>query len=348
MITNIDMEKVGDHKTLSATLQEEDRAENVLRPLYLQDFLGQEKIKSNLKVFINAAKSRGDSLDHSLFYGPPGLGKTTLAQIIAHEMGVGFKGTSGPIITKAGDLAAILTNLQAGDVLFIDEIHRLHTAVEEVLYSAMEDYKLDLIIGEGPAARAIKIDLPKFTLVGATTRIGLLTNPLRDRFGIPLRLNFYEIGELQQIVVRDAKILQTKITEDAALEIAKRSRGTPRIAIRLLKRVRDFLVNYKSDIVDKELADLALKRLEIDDQGLDSADHRYLKFIAVNYYGGPVGIETIASAIGEERDSIEDTIEPYLIQKGFVDKTPRGRVLTKMAMDYLGHAYLSPTRPRTY
>ena len=342
------MEKVGDHKTLSATLQEEDRAENVLRPLYLQDFLGQEKIKSNLKVFINAAKSRGDSLDHSLFYGPPGLGKTTLAQIIAHEMGVGFKGTSGPIITKAGDLAAILTNLQAGDVLFIDEIHRLHTAVEEVLYSAMEDYKLDLIIGEGPAARAIKIDLPKFTLVGATTRIGLLTNPLRDRFGIPLRLNFYEIGELQQIVVRDAKILQTKITEDAALEIAKRSRGTPRIAIRLLKRVRDFLVNYKSDIVDKELADLALKRLEIDDQGLDSADHRYLKFIAVNYYGGPVGIETIASAIGEERDSIEDTIEPYLIQKGFVDKTPRGRVLTKMAMDYLGHAYLSPTRPRTY
>jgi Holliday junction DNA helicase RuvB len=327
------------HQTLSATLQEEDifenQAENMLRPLYLQDFLGQDKIKNNLKVFINAAKGRGESLDHALFYGPPGLGKTTLAQIIAHEMGVGFKGTSGPIITKAGDLAAVLTNLQAGDVLFIDEIHRLSTAVEEVLYSAMEDYKLDLIIGEGPAARAIKIDLPKFTLVGATTRIGLLTKPLKDRFGIPLRLNFYEISELKTIVVRDAKILQTKITEDAALEIAKRSRGTPRIAIRLLKRVRDFLTN-QNDLVDKDLADLALQRLEIDDQGLDSSDHRYLKFIAINYNGGPVGIETIASGIGEERDSIEDTIEPYLIQKGFVDKTPRGRVLTKMAADYLG------------
>jgi len=329
------MPELNNHKTLSATLQEDDKAENILRPLYIQDFLGQEKIKSNLKVFINAAKSRGDSLDHTLFYGPPGLGKTTLAQIIAHEMGVGFKGTSGPIITKSGDLAAILTNLQAGDVLFIDEIHRLHTAVEEVLYSAMEDYKLDLIIGEGPAARAIKIDLPHFTLIGATTRIGLLTNPLRDRFGIPLRLNFYEIAELQKIVIRDAKILQTKINEDAALEIAKRSRGTPRIAIRLLKRVRDFLVDYQGDTIDRELADLALKRLEIDDQGFDSSDHRYLRFIAVNYSGGPVGIDTIASAIGEERDSIEDTIEPYLIQKGFVEKTPRGRVLTKIAMDYL-------------
>lgn len=323
------------HKTLAATLQEEDRAENILRPLYLADFLGQEKIKSNLQVFINAAKNRGESLDHSLFYGPPGLGKTTLAQIIAHEMGVGFKGTSGPMITKAGDLAAILTNLQAGDVFFIDEIHRLSTAVEEVLYSAMEDYKLDIIIGEGPAARAIKIDLPQFTLVAATTRIGLLTNPLRDRFGIPLRLDFYKIEELQKIVLRDAKILQVKITEDAALEIAKRSRGTPRIAIRLLKRVRDFLNDLGKEIVDKELSDIALKRLEIDDHGLDSSDHRYLKFIAVNYSGGPVGIDTIASAIGEERDSIEDTIEPYLIQKGFVEKTTRGRVLTKIALEYL-------------
>jgi Holliday junction DNA helicase RuvB len=323
------------HKTLSAALQEEDRAENILRPLYLQDFLGQEKIKKNLQVFIKAAKSRGDSLDHTIFYGPPGLGKTTLAQIIAHEMGVGFKGTSGPIITKSGDLAAILTNLQAGDLLFIDEIHRLHTAVEEVLYSAMEDYKLDLIIGEGPAARAIKIDLPKFTLVGATTRIGLLTKPLKDRFGIPLRLNFYEISELQKIITKDAKILQTKIDDDAALEIAKRSRGTPRIAIRLLKRVRDFLVDYNKNIIDKNLADIALQRLEIDSQGFDSSDHRYLRFIAVNYSGGPVGIDTIASAIGEERDSIEDTIEPYLIQKGFVEKTPRGRVLTKIAMDWI-------------
>ena len=324
-----------DHQTLSATLQEEDAAENILRPLYLQNFLGQEKIKSNLKVFINAAKSRNDSLDHTLFYGPPGLGKTTLAQIISHEMGVGFKGTSGPIITKAGDLAAILTNLQAGDVLFIDEIHRLHSTIEEVLYSAMEDYKLDIIIGEGPAARAIKIDLPQFTLVGATTRIGLLTSPLRDRFGIPLKLSFYKIKELQQIIIRDAKLLQTKINEDAALEIAKRSRGTPRIAIRLLKRVRDFLVDYESDTIDKKLANLALKRLEIDDQGLDSSDHSYLKFIATNYSGGPVGIDTIASAIGEERDSIEDFIEPYLIQKGFVEKTPRGRILTKIALEHL-------------
>ena len=327
---------MSENQILSPQIGEEDKAENILRPLYLADFLGQEKIKENLKIFINSAKNRNDSLDHTLFYGPPGLGKTTLAQIIAHEMGVGFKGTAGPIISKSGDLAAIITNLQPGDVLFIDEIHRLPSAVEEILYSAMEDYKLDIIIGEGPSARAIKIDLPKFTLVGATTRIGLLANPLRDRFGIPLRLNFYEPEELKQIIIRDAKILQMKITENAAFEIAKRSRGTPRIAIRLLKRVRDFANNLGKEIIDDKIADSSLKRLEIDGEGLDASDHRYLKFISQNYRGGPVGIETIAAGIGEEKDSIEDTIETYLIQKGFVDKTPRGRVLTAAAIRYLG------------
>ena len=329
------------NQTLSAALQEEDleneieNSENTLRPLFLRDFLGQEKIKDNLKIFIGAAKSRGESLDHILFHGPPGLGKTTLAQIIAHEMGVGFKGTAAPAITKSGDLAAILTNLQEGDVLFIDEIHRLNKMVEEVLYSAMEDFKLDIIIGEGPSARAIKIDLPRFTLVGATTRIGLLTKPLKDRFGIPLRLNFYENEELQEIILRDAKILNCKIENSAAAAIARRSRGTPRITIRLLKRVRDFLFDYEKNIIDDYLANNALEKLEIDNFGLDSSDHRYLKFIYQSYDGGPVGIETIAAAIGEERDSVEDAIEPFLIQKGFIQKTPRGRILTKMAYDYV-------------
>jgi Holliday junction DNA helicase RuvB len=313
----------------------EERNENALRPLYLRDFLGQEKLKENLEIFIKAAKNRGDVLDHSLFYGPPGLGKTTLAQIIAHEMGVGFKGSAGPVISKSGDLAALLTNLQEGDIFFIDEIHRLNKNVEEVLYSAMEDYKLDIIIGEGPAARAIKIDLPKFTLVGATTRIGLIANPLKDRFGIQMRINFYTDNELEQIVVRDAKILGIKITKDAALEIAKRSRGTPRIAIRLLKRVRDFASAANEEIINREIADSSLKRLEIDSMGLDSSDYRYLMFIAKNYRGGPVGIDTIASAISEEKDSVEDTIEPFLIQKGFVEKTPRGRILTEVAMKHL-------------
>ncbi len=313
----------------------EERNENALRPLYLQDFLGQEKLKENLEIFIKAAKNRGDVLDHSLFYGPPGLGKTTLAQIIAHEMGVGFKGSAGPVISKSGDLAALLTNLQEGDIFFIDEIHRLNKNVEEVLYSAMEDYKLDIIIGEGPAARAIKIDLPKFTLVGATTRIGLIANPLKDRFGIQMRINFYTDNELEQIVIRDAKILGIKITKDAALEIAKRSRGTPRIAIRLLKRVRDFASAANEEIINREIADSSLKRLEIDSMGLDSSDYRYLMFIAKNYRGGPVGIDTIASAISEEKDSVEDTIEPFLIQKGFVEKTPRGRILTEVAMKHL-------------
>jgi Holliday junction DNA helicase RuvB len=325
------------NENLQSTQNEQERSfENILRPTYLCDFLGQEKLKENLGVFINAAKNRGEALDHTLFFGPPGLGKTTLAQIIAHEMGVGFKGTAGPVITKSGDLAALLTNLQEGDVFFIDEIHRLNKNVEEVLYAAMEDYKLDIIIGEGPAARAIKIDLPKFTLVGATTRVGLIANPLKDRFGIPLRINFYSPAELEQIIIRDARILEIEIAKNAALEIAKRSRGTPRIAIRLLKRVRDFAANASRKIIEQDLADYALKRLEIDASGLDASDHRYLSFIAKNYRGGPVGVETIAAAIGEERDTVEDSIEPYLIQQGFIEKTPRGRVITETAWKHLG------------
>ena len=315
--------------------QDIDSIENSLRPLLLSDFIGQTAIKENLKVFIESAKFRKDTLDHTLFYGPPGLGKTTLSQIIAHEMGVGFKGTSGPIISKAGDLAAILTNLQPNDVLFIDEIHRLHTSVEEVLYSAMEDFKLDIIIGEGPAARTIKIDLPKFTLIGATTRLGLLSNPLRDRFGIPLKLNFYSNDELQQIVERDCNILDIKIANEASFEIAKRSRGTPRIAIRLLKRVRDFAIVAKKGEIDLEIVKLALERLNVDEMGLDSSDIKYLRFIIENYGGGPVGIDTLSAALSEERDSIEDTIEPFLIQQGFVNKTPRGRVITQKAYKHL-------------
>ena len=324
------------NQNLNPIQQQEERNDNILRPSYLRDFLGQEKLKENLEIFIRAAKNRGDALDHTLFYGPPGLGKTTLAQIIAHEMGVGFRGSSGPVITKSGDLAALLTNLQQGDVFFIDEIHRLNKNVEEVLYSAMEDFKLDIIIGEGVAARAIKIDLPKFTLVGATTRIGLIANPLKDRFGIPLRIEFYSTYELEQIVLRDARILQIEIEKAAAHEIARRSRGTPRIAIRLLKRVRDFASNANESFISLSTADYALKRLEIDSLGLDSLDYRYLNFIAKNYRGGPVGIETIASAISEERDTIEETIEPYLIQQGFVEKTPRGRVLTQEIIKHLG------------
>jgi holliday junction DNA helicase RuvB len=330
------IKKMTKNENLNPIKLEEERNENILRPSFLRDFLGQEKLKENLLVFLQAAKKRGDVLDHVLFYGPPGLGKTTLAQIIAHEMGVGFKGSSGPVISKSGDLAALLTNLQEGDVFFIDEIHRLNKNVEEVLYSAMEDFKLDIIIGEGPAARAIKIDLPKFTLVGATTRVGLIANPLKDRFGIPLRINFYEPHELEQIIIRDARILGIEIEEQAAAEIARRSRGTPRIAIRLLKRVRDFSSNANEETISQKRADYALKRLEIDSAGLDSLDYRYLKFIAENYRGGPVGIETIAAAIGEERDTIEDTVEPYLIQQGFVEKTPRGRVITEVAWKHLG------------
>ena len=306
-----------------------------VRPLRLDDFTGQNQARENLKIFIEAAKKRAEALDHILLYGPPGLGKTTISQIVSNEMGVGFRGTSGPIITKAADLAAILTNLQPNDVLFIDEIHRLNPAVEEILYPAMEDFKLDLIIGEGPAARTVRIDLPKFTLVGATTRIGLISNPLRDRFGIPLKLEFYTAAELKKVVMRAADIMRVKITDDGATEIAKRSRGTPRIALRLLRRTRDFADVEKSAIT-AELADKALKRLEVDVVGLDNSDRKYLKFIADNYDGGPVGIETISAGLAEQSDSIEETIEPFLIQQGFIQRTPRGRMLTQKAFNHLG------------
>jgi holliday junction DNA helicase RuvB len=310
--------------------------ESTLRPSFLKEFVGQDHIKHNLTVFTHAAKSRNEPLDHTLFYGPPGLGKTSLAHIVAKEMGVNFKATSGPILSKAADLAAILTNLQTNDVLFIDEIHRLNTNIEEILYSAMEDFSLDIIIGEGPAARSVRIDLNRFTLVGATTRLGLLSNPLRDRFGIPLRLNFYEIKDLMKIINRAANLLNTKITEDGLSEIARRSRGTPRIALRLLKRVRDFAFVEGDNTISGKLADHSLNRLEVDKAGLDSNDHRFLRFIAENYNGGPVGVETIAAALSEERDAIEDTIEPYLMQIGMLQRTARGRVITEGAFKHIG------------
>jgi holliday junction DNA helicase RuvB len=316
--------------------QEDDAGETTLRPLSLDDFTGQKQSCANLRIFINAARKRKDVLDHVLFYGPPGLGKTTLAQIVAKEMGVNFRATSGPILTKAGDLAALLTNLQEGDVLFIDEIHRLNPNVEEVLYSAMEDFQLDLIIGEGPAARTVRIDLPKFTLIGATTRLGLISNPLRDRFGIPLRLNFYEVDELEQVISRAAGLLHEPIDPAGAHEIARRSRGTPRIAVRLLRRVRDFVHADGASIIDAKLADKSLLRLDVDALGLDGADRRYMHYIADHYNGGPVGVETIAAGLSEQRDSIEETIEPYLLQIGFVQRTPRGRMLTVGAFKHLG------------
>ena len=313
-----------------------DDVDQTLRPQSLNDFVGQQAARANLKVFIEAAKGRGEALDHVLFVGPPGLGKTTLAQIMAKELGVNFRSTSGPVIAKAGDLAALLTNLEDRDVLFIDEIHRLSPAVEEILYPAMEDFQLDLIIGEGPAARSVKIDLARFTLVAATTRLGLLTNPLRDRFGIPVRLNFYTVEELEQIVRRGARILQMPLGDDGATEIARRARGTPRIAGRLLRRVRDFASVAGADRVTKTVADEALTRLEVDTLGLDQLDRRYLSMIAHNFGGGPVGIETISAGLSEPRDAIEDIIEPYLIQQGFIQRTPRGRVLTANAWRHLG------------
>ena len=315
---------------------EEDAAELALRPQTLDDFIGQKQVRENLKIFIAAAKGRGEALDHVLLHGPPGLGKTTMAQIVAREMGVGFRATSGPVIQKAGDLAAQLTNLQPHDVLFIDEIHRLNPAIEEVLYPAMEDFQLDLMIGEGPAARSVRIELPPFTLVGATTRSGLMTRPLRERFGIPLRMVFYEPAELETIVQRAARVLKMSLAADGSAEIAKRSRGTPRVANRLLRRVRDFAAVAGNAGVDARVADAALTRLEVDGRGLDAMDRRYLACIAENYGGGPVGADTRAAARAEQRDVIEDVIEPYLMQLGLLMRTPRGRLLSEGGYRHLG------------
>lgn len=330
---------IEDERIVSLKKQEDDEQNNMpvsLRPTSLSDFVGQKQICENLKVFIDAAKTRGEALDHVLLFGPPGLGKTTLASIIAHELGVNFKATSAPMISKSGDLAAILTNLERNDVLFIDEIHRLNPAIEEVLYSAMEDFQLDLIIGEGPSARSVKIDLQPFTLVGATTRSGMLSTPLRERFGIPLRLDFYSPEELKQIVLRGANLLQMPLADNGALEIARRSRGTPRVAGRLLRRVRDFGMVASVGEIDNKIADVALKRLDVDDFGLDAFDRRYLNCILQNYGGGPVGADTLAAALSEERDTIEEVIEPFLLKLGFLQRTPRGRVISDAGCQYLG------------
>jgi len=322
-------------RIINLETNESDINESGLRPQKLADFIGQTGLKKNLNIFIEAAKARGESLDHVLFYGPPGLGKTTLSHIISNELGSGFKAASGPVLSKTGELAAILTNLQQNDILFIDEIHRLNTTVEELLYSAMEDFHIDLIIGEGPAARTVKINLQKFTLIGATTRLGLLSNPLRDRFGIPLKLDFYSKDELQLVIKRAASILDINISDDATHYLALCSRGTPRIANRLLKRIRDFAQYSKLDIIDKDLVSNSLRSLGVDTIGLDSLDHKYLKYIIDNYKGGPVGVETIAAGLSEDRDTIEDTIEPYLMQIGFIARTPRGRMVTPSAIKHI-------------
>ncbi len=333
-------------RLIDAEVRTDDEADGSLRPQTLDTFVGQAQARQNLRIFIEAARSRGEALDHVLFAGPPGLGKTTLAQIVARELGVNFRATSGPVIAKAGDLAALLTNLEERDVLFIDEIHRLNPAVEEILYPAMEDFQLDLIIGEGPAARSVRIDLSKFTLVGATTRSGLLTTPLRDRFGIPVRLDFYNQAELELIVRRGARVLGVDIADDGAVEIARRARGTPRVAGRLLRRVRDFAMVVGGGKIDRAIADRALIELEVDALGLDGLDRRYLSTIALKFGGGPVGIETIAAALSEPRDAIEEIIEPYLIQQGFVQRTPRGRLLTPHAFRHMGLGIPSEFAPQ--
>ena len=327
---------MSEERVVAADFGAEDGGEIKLRPATLDDFIGQRQVCDNLTVFIAAARGRGDALDHVLFYGPPGLGKTTLAQITARELGVGFRATSGPVLARAGDLAAIVTNLEPRDVLFIDEIHRLNPAVEEILYPAMEDFELDLIIGEGPAARSVRLDLPPFTLIGATTRSGLISTPLRERFGIPLRLGFYQPDELREIVARGARVLDAPLTDDGAAEIARRARGTPRVATRLLRRVRDIASVAGVASIDAAAADAALNRLEVDGRGLDAMDRRYLALIAEHYAGGPVGVETLAAALSEQRDAIEDVIEPFLIQQGLLMRTPRGRVLTPASFQHLG------------
>lgn len=320
--------------------------ETSLRPRLLQDYVGQARVRENLTVFIEAAKQRNEPLDHVLFHGHPGLGKTSLANVISNELGVNMRSTSGPVIERPGDLAAILTNLEARDVLFIDEIHRLNHVVEEILYPAMEDFQLDIIIGQGPSARTIKLDLPPFTLVGATTRAGLLSPPLRDRFGVNLRLEFYSPGELRTILLRSARILGIRIQEEGAREIAKRSRGTPRIANRLLRRVRDYAEVRADGEVTRKVADEALRMLDVDEKGFDRMDRKILSTIIEKYDGGPVGIETLAAAVSEERDTLEDVYEPYLIQEGYLDKTPRGRLATRLAYEHLGIPYRSGRQMR--